>query len=152
MIQAVLDVNVLYSAILKPSGKSALLLRLALDGVFDICISSGIVEELISILNRPKARKELGRGFSREQLLGLLGHLVGAFNFIGEAPPADIVPGDPKDNHIVSAAVYVKADYLVSGDKRHILPLKDHPGLLALGVRVVTVSEFLSALKKEAEQ
>ncbi len=152
MILAVLDVNVLYSAILKPSGTSALILNLALGDVFDICLSSGIVEELMEIMNRPKARKEFGRGFSKEELVELLSDLVGAFNFIGEAPPVEVVPGDPKDNHVVSAAVFAGADYLVTGDKKHILPLKDHEGIKALGVRIVTVNEFLEVLRKEIRE
>ncbi len=45
---------------------------------------------------------------------------------------------DATDNHILACALEAKADFLVTGDKKHILPLKK------IGAtRIVSPAEFL---------
>jgi predicted nucleic acid-binding protein len=57
----------------------------------------------------------------------------------------DIVPNvienDPADNHILACAVSGKADVIVSGDKRHLLPLKEYEG-----IPIVRPADFLRML------
>jgi putative PIN family toxin of toxin-antitoxin system len=149
MTSALFDTNVLYSALLYPKGAAGLLLRLAMAGRFELWVSSGVLDELEAILSRPKARKELGRACSKSEVAELVSAFAGAFFNIGECPTSEVVPGDPRDNHVVSAAVYAQVDYLVSGDKKHVLPLKSHPGLHALGLKVVTISEFIEILASD---
>ena len=36
---------------------------------------------------------------------------------------------DPDDNHILACAKSGRADVIVSGDKRHLLPLKEYEGM-----------------------
>jgi putative PIN family toxin of toxin-antitoxin system len=151
MTSALFDTNVLYSALLYPKGAAGLLLRLAIAGQFELWVSASVLDELEAILSRPKAKKELGRSASRAEVEELLEAFAGAFYNIGECPTSDVVPGDPRDNHIVSAAVYAQVDYLVSGDKKHVLPLKSHPGLRALGLNVVTISEFIEILASDVK-
>ncbi len=52
----------------------------------------------------------------------------------------DAVPDDPKDNHILAAAVETSCEYLVSGD-RHLLDLHEFQG-----IKIVTPREFLALL------
>ncbi len=146
MIAALFDTNVLYSALVRPRGSAEILLRLAAAGKFELWVSSCVLNELAEILHRPKARKELGRSYTKAQLLDALEALAGAFFNIGDAPPVEIVEGDARDDHLIGAAVYAQVDYLVSGDKKHILSLGDHRGIRALGVRIVSVSEFAGIL------
>lgn len=35
-----------------------------------------------------------------------------------------VIKGDPKDNRILECALKAKADYIISGDKKHLLALK----------------------------
>lgn len=52
--------------------------------------------------------------------------------------PPDTVPsvtGDTEDDVVLASAVLWGADYLVSGDRRHLLPLKQHEGVLILSPR-----------------
>jgi predicted nucleic acid-binding protein len=49
-----------------------------------------------------------------------------------------IIKSKDEDNRILECALESKVDYLISGDKRHILPLKEFKG-----IRIVSVSEFL---------
>ncbi len=46
------------------------------------------------------------------------------------------------DNRILECGVEAKADYIVSGDKRHILPLKGFQG-----IKIVSPAEFLQELE-----
>ena len=50
----------------------------------------------------------------------------------------DIIKEKEDDNRILECAVAGKVDYLVTGDKRHILPLGS-----IQGIPIVGVSEFL---------
>ncbi|HEU5330505.1 MAG TPA: PIN domain-containing protein [Thermomicrobiales bacterium] len=55
---------------------------------------------------------------------------------------------DTDDVHILAAAFGGKADYLVTGDRKHLLPLAGRPELGAL--QIVTVTEFLLVLAEQA--
>ena len=55
----------------------------------------------------------------------------------------DIVKNDEADNRILECALEAQAHYLVSGDKRHLLPLKKFEG-----IRIVSPAEFLEFLEK----
>jgi predicted nucleic acid-binding protein len=57
-----------------------------------------------------------------------------------EAPP-ESVSGDPDDDLILACAVQARVDALVSGDRRHLLPLGMHRG-----VRIITPQALLAEL------
>lgn len=57
------------------------------------------------------------------------------------------LPKDPDDVMVLECAVAAEADYLVTGDKKHLLPLK-----AVRGVRIVTPADFLVALKAAADE
>lgn len=58
-------------------------------------------------------------------------------------PPMHIsvIENDPSDNRILECAVRAGADYLVTGDRKHLLPIGEYEG-----VRIVRAPEFLSIL------
>lgn len=62
-----------------------------------------------------------------------------------ECPPSaervDEVSGDPADDAILASAVEAAADVLVTGDRKHLLPLGEHGG-----VRIMTPQALLSEL------
>jgi predicted nucleic acid-binding protein len=53
----------------------------------------------------------------------------------------NVVENDPADDHILACAVSGKADVIVSGDKRHLLPLKEYEG-----IPIVRPADFLRML------
>ncbi len=55
-----------------------------------------------------------------------------------------MVQNDPKDNMVVATAVAAKADYLVTGDRAHLLPMKEYQGILIISAR-----SFLDLLQSE---
>ena len=40
-----------------------------------------------------------------------------------------VVPGDIDDDQVIAAAVAAMADLIVSGDRKHLLPLGKHQGI-----------------------
>jgi hypothetical protein len=53
-------------------------------------------------------------------------------------PDLRAVPDDPKDDPIIATAVASKADYLVTGDWAHLLPIGQYKS-----IRIVNPREFL---------
>src|SRR4051812_530417 len=119
MPRAVLDSSVLVSAFLKPASVPAQLLGRAREGAFSLHLSSYIVEETAVALLRPR---NLGRyGYVPEEVGRFCRDLVAVARMVTDLPELHAVPGDPKDDPIVATAVAAKADYLVTGDRRHLL-------------------------------
>ena len=74
---------------------------------------------------------------SAEELLGdLASELVAA-----SGSPPEAVTGDPDDDLILACTVQAEVDVLLSGDRRHLLPL----GII--GVRVITPQALLAQLR-----
>ena len=58
-------------------------------------------------------------------------------------PPrlSEVIKGGHADNRILECAVEASAEYLVTGDRRHLLPLEEHRG-----ARILNAPRFLSEL------
>ncbi len=53
------------------------------------------------------------------------------------------LPKDPDDIMVLECAVAAEVDYLVTGDKKHLLPMKR-----VRGVRIITPADFAAILKR----
>ena len=66
---------------------------------------------------------------------------------VGEAPPSAAPPapvsGDPDDDVFLACAIEAGVEALVSGDRRHLLPIGEHRG-----VRVITPQALLAELRR----
>ena len=137
MVRAVLDANVLLSAILRPEGPPGQVLRRFLaEGAFEMVMSPGIAAETARALAYPRIRRRLAKGFvPRDWVedLAVLSILVED----GEAPR---VCRDPDDDRYLAAAVAGRARFLVTGDG-DLLAVREHDGVF-----VVTPREFLVVL------
>lgn len=143
MIRAVLDSSVLVSAFLKPTGTSATLLAQAGQGAFLLCLSPAIVAETANSLRRERHRRRLGYGPEKvARYCELLGQA--AERIEGDLPAIRAVPEDPDDDVIVASAVAARAQYLVTGDRRHLLPLKSYQD-----IKIVSVVKFLAVLGEQ---
>jgi putative PIN family toxin of toxin-antitoxin system len=142
MIKAVFDTNIFVSAIIRPEGLPARLLEAALQGRFELFISEQIIEELSAVLAYPRIRDKYRIPSKTAETF--VGFIVKSFPNVGRVPELYVVPDDPKDNPVVSTALASEADFLVTGDKLHILSLKD---VGSLGI--VSAKEFIDLLDKE---
>jgi uncharacterized protein len=139
MTRAVLDSSVLVSAFLKPGSLPATLLARAREGAFSLVLSSYVVQETAAVLARPKLWTS--RGYTSEEVARYCRDLLAVAELVGELPDVDAVPDDPKDNPVVATAVAGQADYLVTGDRAHLLPLGEYQG-----VRMLSPRAFLELL------
>lgn len=137
MIRAVLDANVVVAALLSPRGTPAQVVALA-GAAYQLVWSPAIVAECLRVVAYPRLRGRLKvRGPGR-----LIAHLAEAATMVeSELPALGVVPGDPSDDVYLATALVGAARRVVSGDRRHLLKLREFAG-----VRVVTPAEFLAEL------
>ena len=131
-MRVVLDSNIVVSACLTPQGASATIVELALLGYFTLCISQEVLSEYQEVLARPKFSRELER--IKTVLEGI------------EETSAVIVPrqrltlsSDEEDNRLLECAQAAKADFLVTGNRKHFPDRMDE-------VRILSPREFLTEL------
>ena len=133
-MRVVLDTNVIVSGLNFP-GNERLVLELALRGRFEFYVSTFILEEAAGVLGR-KFDWDAERS---SQALRALGN---AATVLYPRRLPEVIEGGHADNRILECAVEASADYLVTGDRRHLLPLEEHRG-----ARIVNAPQFLSALR-----
>ena len=46
-----------------------------------------------------------------------------------------VVAGDPDDDRVIAAAVAARAELIVSGDLKHMLPIGSHQGIAIISAR-----------------
>lgn len=120
MIRVVVDVGVVISAVIAPSGTPARVLDLWLDGRFDLVISPGWLRELGEVLERPRIATRIAPE-QAARLASAIAH--GAVLLDDPAPTPGLTP-DPDDDYLVALARASGARVLVSGD-RHLLGIDD---------------------------
>jgi putative PIN family toxin of toxin-antitoxin system len=111
-LNLVLDTNVVVSAILKPAGLERASLVFALIAPARLYVSRDILEEYERVLRRPQLKLFDSR----------LGELLDLFKsravFVTPSRRLQVTP-DPDDNIFLECAEEARADYLVTGNKRH---------------------------------
>lgn len=120
-MRLVLDTNVLVAALIAGHNQSPpVLLYDAWElNLFELFTSNYQIEELTRVLAYPKLERFITPNQARRLLVNLSARAV----VLASTPHVALSP-DPNDNPILAIALAANADYLVSGDKRHILELK----------------------------
>lgn len=112
---AVIDTNVIVSALLNPNSVPGRILKEALDGRITPLLNDEILDEYENVLNRPKFR------FDKRDIAVAISGLIDRGVFVDAGPIEDIVY-DPKDV-VFYAVVMVKREtddaYLVTGNTKH---------------------------------
>jgi putative PIN family toxin of toxin-antitoxin system len=129
----VLDTNILASATFW-RGKPAHCLEAWALGRFDLAVSHPILTEYDEVIARLAGR------YPAKQSTNWLGAIKQAAHLYLPGPiPA--CTSDPDDQMFIECAAVAHADYLVTGDKGHLLALKQ-----AAGIRIISASDFLGLL------
>ena len=140
-MRAVLDANVLVSALIRPVGPPGEIVEAFVrDRRFDLVVSPATLNELRRVLGYPRLRRSVGlSALEIDAWVGALGVLA----TVVEGPVLHpVVVADPGDDIYIAAAVDGLAEFIVSGD-RHLLDLREHEG-----IRILTPREFLSVLER----
>jgi putative PIN family toxin of toxin-antitoxin system len=135
---AIVDTSVLVSAFLFPDSTPGRVVALADQGVYALHFSLIILEELKCSLRNPRLRKAYPYDDTQIDAWCAELHEIGSL-ILRPLPDIDAVCRDPDDDHVLAAALAVKADTIVTGDK----------DLLVLGeyrdIRILTARDFLDA-------
>lgn len=131
MLRAVLDTNVLVSAIIS-DGKSRELLKRGITNQYSIIISDLILKELLTVLRRPKFKT------SEDEIHRTILALIRTADTVNVTSKLKVVEEDPKDDMIVETAVDGDADMIVTGDS-HLLRLKKFEE-----IKIISVDEMLA--------
>ena len=138
MPKAVLDTNILVSALITPRGTPAQIVQAWRAGRFDLVTSPPLLWELKETLSRPKILDRYH--LSPTDIHDLLTLLAGATIFVTAPAPMPARLRDPDDLPALACALESQADYLVTGDN-DLLDLGQYQG-----VRIVRPSAFLRLL------
>jgi putative PIN family toxin of toxin-antitoxin system len=121
-LRVVLDTNVYISIFTNPKGELGTIWEQALKGTYTILISPAIVAEIAGVLRAKfqwpeEAIKARAKRFAR------IAEII-----TPETVPS-VIKNDPPDNQVLACAADGQANIIVSGDKRHLLPLKEYNGI-----------------------
>jgi uncharacterized protein len=134
-LRAVLDVNVLVSALLSRAGASGRLIAMWLGGAFEFVVS----EELLAELERALAYPKLSQHISREDAADFIELLRSTASMLADAEHPPPVSRDPGDDYVVALAT-ASASILVSGDNDLLI--------LAPELPIQTAAAFLALLER----
>ena len=137
MIRAVLDPNVIISAVLSREGSPAEVLRQWLRGEFETIVSPLLLAELSRALAYPKLRLRISAA-EADELLELLSRGATMADDLPGPPP--VQSPDPGDDYLINLASTNSA-VLVSGD-HHLLDLRAK-------LPVFNPADFLNLLRED---
>lgn len=130
MLKVVFDTNIYISAILTP-GTPREVLSLARQEKVELFISEYILGEISRILKEKFSWLDQDIRKSLTQMREIA-------DLVFPIERVDTIKIHPEDNFILDCALAARVNYLISGDKKHILPLKE-----IKGVKIVSPKEFL---------
>jgi putative PIN family toxin of toxin-antitoxin system len=128
--RVVIDTNVIVSG-LTFKGQPREVLDLAWKGEIEVYISPFILKELTGTL-----KKDFG--WSNEQIKDTIQRIKAKTISIRPKIKVSVVKEKDDDNRILECAIEGDVRYLISGDKKHLLPLKEYRG-----IKILSPAQFL---------
>ena len=137
-MRIILDTNILIGALITKGTPPDRLYRAWLRGELELVTSAVQLAELADVLARPRLQKFL----DADEASAIVENIGTRALILDDPPGVDLSP-DPKDNPILAAAIAGRVDLIVSGDKKHMLALRE-----VEGIPVVTAREALVRLRQ----
>lgn len=133
-LKVVFDTNVYISAVLN-AGKSreVLVTSLAREDI-EVLISDSILSEIERVLISKLRRSYM-------DVINILTVIRENAIMIYPESKISVIKYDESDNRIIEFAISGKANYIVSGDQHHLLPLKEYQGII-----IISPSDFTEIL------
>ncbi len=130
----VFDTNILFSSV-GWKGKPFDCVELARNSLVDGITCQEIVDELAE-----KLRTKLS--FTDEHIADTLADLLSFLRVVSITKQLKVVAADPDDDKIIECATVAGASHIVTGDRKHLLPLGHFQG-----IAIVTASELLGVIQ-----
>lgn len=135
MIKVVLDTNIILSSIGWSKGKPRKILNKCIDRELIPIISKDILDEIRTVLKRPKF--DFIKEDEREEFLSLF---LQYSEMVEPKKRVDIIKEDPTDNRIIECALEGNADYIITGDN-HLQKLKEFKD-----IKIIKPADFLKTI------
>lgn len=139
LLRIVLDSNVILAG-LNSRGTTRDVLQLIVNGKVVLCISSFIVAEV-------KRSLRIDFRWMDSTIESTIDALLRHAQLIDAPEHIAAVVTDPSDNRILECAVAAHADYIVTGDRKHLLPLDEYQG-----IRIITPRDFLNLIESRSSE
>ena len=129
-MKVIIDTNIFVSSFF--GGNPKKIIDLWKNGKITLCLSSAILDEYIDVLRKIGLEDE----YELEELLSLFSR---GFNilFTTKTPKLNIIKNDPDDDKFIECAVALKANVIVSGDRK-VLAVKEY-----MRIKILTPQQFL---------
>jgi putative PIN family toxin of toxin-antitoxin system len=131
--KVVIDTNVFVSG-LTFKGKPREVLDLIWRGDIEACISSFIFKELEETLKKDFS-------WDRDQIKHTIEKIKAKTILVQPKNKVSVIKENDDDNRILECAIEGRVQYLISGDRKHLLPLKEYRG-----IKILSPAEFLKLL------
>ncbi|MDP8236226.1 MAG: putative toxin-antitoxin system toxin component, PIN family [Candidatus Erginobacter occultus] len=135
MLRVVVDTNIFVSGLIGVGNPSSILDSLV-NNEFKLITSYPLIDELLSVLSRPKFRHYFQHSDIEE-----LASLIQAKAAIVSHSPGKRICRDPKDNIVIECAIAGKADCIITGDN-DLLCLNTYRG-----ISIITPKQFTDIAK-----
>ena len=131
----VLDTNIVVAGFLW-NGRPRRLIELAIEGErVELFSSPVLLDELAHTLGYSKFASRIAAfGTSIHALVAQYTALVA---LVVPAAVPRVVINDADDDHVIAAAVAARAELIVTGDRKHLLPIGSHQGIAIVTAREV---------------
>lgn len=138
-LRLVLDTNVVVAGLLW-NGPPRRLLQAAIDAEVELFSSAVLLDELAHTLGYPKFTKRI-ESFGTS-IAALVAQYTALVSLVAPASVPRVVVNDADDDHVIAAAVAARAELIVTGDRKHLLPIGTHQG-----IAIVTAREVVDRLE-----
>jgi putative PIN family toxin of toxin-antitoxin system len=129
----VFDTNILFSAI-GWKGKPYECVELARSGVVEAATCAELLDEL-------SAKLQSKLSFTADQAVDAIIDLMTFLRVIAIPGQLKAVAADPDDDKTLECAVMGGATHVVTGDRRHLLPIGSFQG-----IQIISAAEFLALI------
>ena len=132
----VCDTNVLISAAHFPGSPPDEIIQLVRQGFMELALSPEILTEFKRIL-----KGEFGT--PKDEIKQITENIKGIATIVKPTKRINLITQDPTDNKILECALKAKADYIISGDTKHLQPIKEFQG-----ISILSPAKFLAAISR----
>ena len=127
----VFDTNILLSALLYPKSNPSKCLKLAKTDIIQSITCQEIIDEF-----QEKLTSKFKYSASESQKI--ITDFLDYSTIVKITNKLDVVEKDPDDNKIIECAIIGRATHIITGDKKHLLPMKQYQQIL-----IVNATNFL---------
>jgi putative PIN family toxin of toxin-antitoxin system len=138
-LRLVLDTNIVVAGLLW-TGPPRRLLEAAIAGEVELYSSAVLLDELAHTLGYSKFAARID-SFGTS-IAALVAQYTALISLVAPASVPRIVANDADDDHVIAAAVAARTKLIVTGDRKHLLPIGSHQG-----IAIVTAREVLDRIE-----